>query len=400
MEAKHLFQRATSNIEDGVFECPWNAYRRNALLKAISAHDVDEVREIVERFPSSIHQPFYNEGEDTPLRHALKNGPIEIVRLLIQSGAEVNIPSVGDTEFSSVEAAIRRKDPAFLQALIDGGVNPFLRGGGGNTPLNYCREEGDRQAGRMLLKAIRDRIGELAPGTVGDPMIDFTDVINYGTLKSLRAWVNANPELVHMRWGHCDSSLYVAALTGNRKKIECLIDKGADINDRGLAGYRPYLILGTIARGERNTDFLEYLIAKGADPHLCTNENETVFFGMATNPCRPVWEFLHRRGCNLHAVNKDGETVLHQAAGWNKKPEVLDFLISLGMNINAQNHLGDTPLHYAAKSQSKRILKFLVSHGADIHIRNDMGNTPLQEAMETRSVRPGLREILSEERYS
>jgi ankyrin repeat protein len=61
-------------------------------------------------------------------------------------------------------------------------------------------------------------------------------------------------------------------------------------------------------------------------------------------------EFI-KKGSNVMAQNKNGETPLHKAI-FNRKVRLLlvEMLLSKNASPNAKNIDGDTPLHYAVRS--------------------------------------------------
>ena len=91
--------------------------------------------------------------------------------------------------------------------------------------------------------------------------------------------------------------------------------------------------------------------------------------------------------CDINAQNKEGDTPLHIAAGWNKTAEVSKLLLYRECNPNTQNKEGDTPLHLAASSNKPAVVSKLLAHQQiDVNAQNKKGNTPLHMACYRKSL--------------
>jgi len=94
-----------------------------------------------------------------------------------------------------------------------------------------------------------------------------------------------------------------------------------------------------------------------------------------------VRELLNKYPALVHAKDKEGSTLLHQAA-WKGFDEIAKVLITCGADINAQDnrtHRGGTPLHAAAHGNQKVVAELLIAHGADVRAKNRENRTPLDE---------------------
>ena len=83
-------------------------------------------------------------------------------------------------------------------------------------------------------------------------------------------------------------------------------------------------------------------------------------------------------GTNVNAVDDDGWTPLHYAAGMGTL-ENIQVLLEAGGNINAANDDG-TPLHPASWYGSLENIKALLVAGADVMARDNDGWIPLHYA--------------------
>lgn len=69
-----------------------------------------------------------------------------------------------------------------------------------------------------------------------------------------------------------------------------------------------------------------------------------------------------------------GRTLLHYAVLANVRS--CDYLLKEGCDINAVDNDGNTPMHISVMYASKECSKFLIDNGADMSIRNNNGKTP------------------------
>jgi uncharacterized protein len=177
-----------------------------------------------------------------------------------------------------------------------------------------------------------------------------------------------------------------ACFAGNLDEVRRLLDSGADPNS--IDEYDSGTLLTF------HPEVIEYLLARGADPNLQTNENgASVLAGLAyVNQIECVRTLLqHGANPNL-GRNASGETPLHHALTKNEpdREPLVKLLIDYSANPNAQTipgvisynfwrdarTRGETPLHRAAAYASAETINHLLAAGADRALRDANGDTP------------------------
>lgn len=153
-----------------------------------------------------------------PLMAAVAAGHAEIVRTLLEAGAD---PSIKFGGFTALGIAIRERRDHLVTMLLKAGAQPDQREDAGGTPLHAAAA-----------------LGRLAP--VDD-------------LVAADANLNASD-----RQGH--TALIVAVLNGHRHVVQRLLSAGADANRAGRDGFAP--LYWAVYRRDRAT--AEALIAAGA----------------------------------------------------------------------------------------------------------------------------------------
>lgn len=88
-----------------------------------------------------------------------------------------------------------------------------------------------------------------------------------------------------------------------------------------------------------------------------------------------------KAGADANASDRNGWTVLHHAAAYNKKSCLEAVLKHPGTNVNPQDNRGRTPLHRAAMWGNVATVEVLLESGADATVRNAWGAVPLQDAL-------------------
>lgn len=120
---------------------------------------------------------------------------------------------------------------------------------------------------------------------------------------------------------------------------------------------------------------IEKLLKKGVDVNARDKNGETPLYEAATNGYTEIVELLISKGADVNAKDNDGITALHLSA-WNNNSEMVAILIAKGADVNIKKNDGNTPLHDAASNNSKTAIKLLLLNGADINIKNNEGQTP------------------------
>ncbi len=135
----------------------------------------------------------------------------------------------------------------------------------------------------------------------------------------------------------------------------------------------------------------------------------------------PIIQPLLKRGANVNSKDYAGQTVLVQAAMYNRLDLVIDFLrrgadahspnalayaiyrgdlplarllIAHGADVNRRNILGDTPLISACRFGKTAMARLLLDHGASLALRGASGKTALQTAQTSRHTSPALVQLL------
>lgn len=244
-------------------------------------------------------------SHDSPLIKAIElESPdrLEIVRLLIKHGANVNAPGVSAK--SALHRAVARSCADIVELLLINGADINIHLDADQcTPL-WCASLWEREdMVRLLLKHGADV--NLKCATTGSTPLDMairkgnmaiiSSLIDTGANPNLRGEARnpplitailSNPprvfEIVQLLLQHgatinatgeyWASPLHAAVEESPIELIEFLLKNGADVNHRSqMNGMTPLMI----ATDRKNTSIINLLLAYGSDPHIQDNDGKT-----------------------------------------------------------------------------------------------------------------------------
>jgi ankyrin repeat protein len=328
---------------------------------------------------------------------AVREGHADVVRLLLEAGADVNAA----TRAGAVPAFRRPSDNAGSKGvgIIRGGwpergMRPPVPGA--KTPLLYATRRGDLELTALLVDAGADL--ELADADGVTPLLNA--ILN----ASIGAARGAPGEHAH---------LAVARL---------LVERGANVNANDWYGETPLWAAVDVRNLDVNgpgrdngidraaaLDLVALLLERGADPNARTREypperrfltplgslswvdftGQTPFLRAALAGDLTVMRLLLEHGADANVATDAGTTPLMAAAGVNwvfnqtfdegaaALREAVQLCIDLGGDVNAVNSMGLAAIHGAANRGSNDIIELLAAHGADLTAGDAQRRTPL-----------------------
>ena len=376
--------------------------------------------ELIERLLAASADPnlALHLGE-TPVMTASRAGTIEGVLLLVAAGANVNA-SENSRQQTALMWAIAQGHIDVARVLIDAGadlearsktrpmlmfVNNATNGGafdqgvmenlGGFSALLFAARQGDVDIAKLLLNSGADIEGLAANGT--SPLVVATHS-GHGALA--RMLLDAGADANAMDAGY--SAMHAAILRGDLDTVKALLDHSADPNARLLKpnpvqrasedwALRPSLVGATpywIAANFREAAIMRALTDGGADALLT---NQEIFsqpreradrdsytpkkIGGLASTLQAAIRGDSTRGRFYVQANPDpvGEERLALAA--------VTVAADNGVNLNHTDFTESTALHDAAVRGQATIVRELAGRGADINALNGRGQTPLDLAI-------------------
>ena len=111
--------------------------RQAALRNAAEAGDVEYVQSWLAEHKTLIDAPI--DEEATLLIAAARGGQLALVKMLLESGAKVDVPASLDG-CTALMAACRGRHPKLVTALLEAGANPTVRSQSGKTCLDVLQD--------------------------------------------------------------------------------------------------------------------------------------------------------------------------------------------------------------------------------------------------------------------
>lgn len=90
-------------------------------------------------------------------------------------------------------------------------------------------------------------------------------------------------------------------------------------------------------------------------------------------------ELFIRHGCDIRAVDNEGNTPLHRTAE-SDRDDITNILLDRGAEVEALDWQASTPLHVASVCNALRVATLLIKNGANVKALDNEGRTPLDIA--------------------
>lgn len=252
--------------------------RTNLLIKAIEQNNIEQAKVCVKLGAdvnagvSVINSPGYRNHNSigyrnhyTMLGYAVKNGSEEIVRLLLDAGAEVDLINL-------VGYGNKNMMKLFIEAGAD--VNAV-----------------DMNNESVLMRAIWLKDAEI-----------------------VELLINAGAD-VNVKSNYIDeTALKSAVLVEQKEIVELLVNAGADVNASGedeRLGDTPFT--RSLSSNNLNNGIAEYLVKAGADVNVKSKDGKTALIQAAIRGEKYIVEFLIRFGADVNAKDNEGITALTYA---------------------------------------------------------------------------------------
>lgn len=249
----------------------------------------------------------------TPLHFAARGGHLEMVKFLIEGGANIN--SVDNYTFTALDLAIFGGKWDAVKFFVESGADINLKQCNGRTPLHLAAKWGHLDTVKLLVKCGAD-----------------VDIVNnYGK-----------------------TPLLLAAWDGHLDIVKFLVEFGADANIKEVTGITAL----HLATWEGHWNVAKYLVEQGADVRIRGSEAFTVLHLAALGRDLDIVKFFVGHGGDVNVVDNKGCTALHFAASKGQL-DIVRYLAGLVDDVNIMDSKGRTALDYAAFKSHLDTVKFL-----------------------------------------
>jgi ankyrin repeat protein len=292
---------------------------------AASEGDLVKIQTLVSGNPNLADSA--DDKGSTPLHLASSKGHLEVVKFLVEKGADIE--AVNGRGFTPLQLAAYGRHREVVEFLLEKGANIDAKNKSNEmTALDFS-----------LLKEIQVHKLDIAPFLIS---------------KGAQFDVNKKNQMGL-------TPLDLAIVFGYTEAVEYLMSLGADINYTGRGGMTP--LASAISRGR--PEIAKLLLERGADVNAPDQEGNPPVYMAVEKGQADIVGMLLDKGVNMNFVEKrHGRTLLHIASIKGYK-DVVDTLLAKGADVKTKDAYGKTPLFYAGKYGHKMTADFLTKHGAD-----------------------------------
>lgn len=282
-----------------------------AMISAVRSGDATAVAKMLAADPRSAN--LRDESESTPLHHAAGFAPANVIKMLLDKGAEVNARN----RRGSTPLLWAIHDLAKVRMLVEAGAEVNSKQSEGRTPLYQAASLGN---GLATVRFLLDK--------GADP--------NVATMIGL-------------------TPLMAAANRGDSELIRLLIARKAKVDAR--AGTGGTALIAAAASGEPAA--VKLLLEAGADANAATKKKETALAAAATAGAEESVKLLLARGAQANVRDDRGYSPLMYAAGSDAAPSgIVKMLLAAGADppVTAE---GETARSLAAKRGDTEVARIL-----------------------------------------
>ena len=238
-------------------------------------------------YASFTGDKYYRELRSTPLFQAASNGHLDVVKALLNAGADPNrADEEGKTPLLQCASTGWR---GMVELLLDSGADPNKASVSGYTPIQRAARYGKEGEVKLLLERGADPNSEN----------------NYG-----------------------DITLHMAADSGYSDVVELLLNAGADPNKQDYKGCTTLHIASMCYY--YNKDVVKLLLKAGADPNKTDRRGKTALHYASKSQHIDVVETLLDGGAQTNKKDNDGCTPLDVATDCNDRYDVVRLLLNRG----------------------------------------------------------------------
>ena len=337
-----LLQRG-ANVDPGGFST-------TALMNASAKGDMGVVKILIEHNADVNAEDVWG---DTPLKTAAHYYNKDIVCELLACGADVNMKSELNGTSALIETA-QSGNLEIVRCLIDAGADVNAANSDGHTALMYASQWGHIDVVDELLSRGADVDAQTVDGSTALSFAKIDENPKIIRLLKAAKLKKKGSQLLSNQQNGLNDKLIKAAHRGNVDAVRVLLYKGADANSEDSDGYTA--IIKAAQKG--HSDIVRVLLDEGADVNTENIIGWTALMYAAEKGYLDIVSGLLDNGANVNAKNSEGMTALMYAA-INDQDWIAQDLINRGADISAESKEGFSALRYARRHGHKMTAEIL-----------------------------------------
>ncbi|OAL29898.1 hypothetical protein AYO22_01804 [Fonsecaea multimorphosa] len=304
-----------------------------------------------------------NDAGQTPLLWAAQDGYVEVAALLLKNKADINTQDIYG--FTALHRVVLRGREAMVSVLLENGADLNIRNEDGWTPLHVAAIKRHEHLIQRLIDLVDQGTSILSKITL--QLQDTRMQALFQHTAERKAEANTVVE-----------RLSAAVQYGQIGKSQFLIDRGADVNEKGSGGWTPLIIAASC----NSLEGVQLLLDNGADVDIAGYDGRTALHWASECGHKRVAQLLVKHGADVNSSAHTWTPGL--LAAQRGHTGILHFLIDHGADVHADDYHRRTALHWVAQHGSAESLRFLADNGADLNAVDRWGRTPLMWAIENK----------------
>ena len=346
-EVKRLLAATTKNFKHDNIEDIWQELGILVLFAASEGRS-EIVKALID---AGADVNVKNKKGQTALIVATREGRSEVVKILLAAGANVNAKQ--NRYQTAFMVAVIENRPKIAKMLLAAGANVGARDGRNMTPLMVAASEGHTEFVQMLLAAGADV--NLKDGNGSQTALSWAAQNGHSEVVKILLAAGADIKAGFRNGGL--TALAKAATKGRSEIIKILLAAGADVNAVGSKSRFMITPLMYAAKAG-HLESVKVLIDAEVDVNAKDSWNATAL----------TWSMSN---CILKGENaQTRESAAQISARCQDHFAIAQMLIHAGADVNARNNLGNTALMYAAKAGQTKMVKIFISAGADVNVQD------------------------------
>ena len=305
---------------------------RGSLLIAAEFGQLGVVQSILQDRLTDINALNPSTGR-TSLHSAVRAGHVEIVKKLLECGADCNIKDLEGK--APLHSSVTREASQCLALLLQQGTNVHARDLKGFSVWHTAAEENNVEALSLLQTWSLNRNN--LNGAVA------SDMPPHNGERDMRSHAGLTP-------------LHVAVGAYALEAVKILVNDGFDVSAVTADGSTMLHSLASNDRGTPNCEIADILLEKGVDPCTSRLDGKTPLHVLTdcrydTNEQTLVFQRLVQSAASLDQIDGEGTTILHKVCHlephqgqriWDWKARALQYLLLRGADPSCLNKVGQT----------------------------------------------------------
>ncbi len=304
-------------------------FQRTPLILASYLRNIDIIKMLLKR---EVDEFDVNSSDDiglTTLHLASEHGYQEIVKMLLEKGANVNLST--NTGATPLLVASENGHTEVIEALIQRGADVNKANINGATPLLVASKNGHTEA----IEALIQRGADVNKANINGETPLLVASKN-GHTEAIKALIQRGADVNKANINDA-TPLLMATHNGHTEAIKALIQRGADVNKAHINGATPLLVASKMG----HTEAIEALIQRGADVNKANIYGATPLYIASQKGHKEIVELLLKKGATVDLVDSEGVTALHLASenGHVDIARILEFFSNLQHSSNSEDVL-------------------------------------------------------------